>query len=209
MALQPFEAKIFKPGKGIGFFISSSRLYFGSMVLILAVSLLFNAFNYENQEVFTAVFLVLGTTTLIGSIWGTYSFEKKNGKLKGVLKVTSEYIDIDGVMYAWSEISNISFSLYDIYGYDYEPNTYYRFRGGPRYSSGINNFIEFEHQLKTTKVQFQLHSLIQKEKLEKIVKYQFFNNIITLSRTYNGLHLSYEEIQNLKKEKAQYLQSNS
>lgn len=209
MAIQPFDATIFKPGKGIGFFISSSRLYFGSMVLILVISLLFKAFKYENQAGYTAVFLVLGTSTLIGSIWGTYSFEKKNGKLKGLLKVTSKYIEINGVKYEWSEISNISFNLGDLYGYDYDPGPYQRFRGGPRYSSGLSNFIEFEHQLKTIKVQFQLVSLVQKQKIEHIIRYQFYNNIIPLSRTYTGLHLSYEEIQNLKREKDVYLRKST
>ena len=208
MNLQVFEAKIFNPRKGIGFHLTSSRLYYGSLLLTLDFALLFKVIDYNSYQSFSAVFLILVVGGIIGAIWGTYSFEKKHGKLEGLLRVETSHLSIRRKNYSWNSISSISFNLGNIHGYDLEPGYRFRFRGGPRYSAGLDNFIEFKHDSKKIKVQFQLTSLLQKEKLEKIIRYQFYLDRIPLVQTYDGLHLTYEEIQQLKKDTGHYFEVN-
>ncbi len=81
-----------------------------------------------------------------------------------------------------------------------------RFCGGPAYSQGVNNFIEFIAADKKVKVFFQLETPSHKIELRKMIRLLFLNDRIDLSTTYLGLNLEYEEIQELKKAKIKYLE---
>ncbi len=154
-----------------------------------------------------AVFIILCLLIIVGARWSFNEKQKKFGYLDGELKITEQNISINGKEYDWQEISNFSFDIQQVLNEPlWEDDSWgaYRFYGGPSFSQGVDSYIDFDSTYGHIRTYFQLESSSHKVDLVNLIRRHFFLGNIELQRTYNGLHLEYEQIQELKKEKAQW-----
>jgi hypothetical protein len=205
-----FKAKIFVPFKGIDWRINSSKLMYGGYFLFLTIGLIASQVNLSSNIDFsirTLLFSILGLI-FYSAYWGSREKEKKYGKLEGELEICVERIRINDYSYSWTEIEKFEFRIFQVVDEILWTETYpiARYYGGPAYSQGVNNFIEFMVDDKKVKVFFQLETPSHKVELRRMIRLLFFHDRIDLSTTYLGLNLEYEETQELKKAKGKYLE---
>lgn len=202
-----FKSTIFNPRTGIDFRLNSARLIYGSlgfMLLYLALTQLLQTNSETDKAVFISLFLLI----IVGARWSYNEKQKKFGYLTGELKITEQIISIDKKEFNWQEISNFSFDIQQVLDEPlWEDDTWgaYRFYGGPSFSQGVDNYIEFDSPIGHIRTYFQLATPSQRVDLVNLLRRHFFLGNIELQRTYNGLHLEYEQIQELKKEKAEWV----
>ena len=200
-----FEAQIFLPSSSFDWRINSKRLFYGAFILLGALLIIDNSFQLD---AFTTQVLTVTSFTIMltGSIWGYHAKERKHGELKGKLLISQESIQLDCKKYNWDEISDFSFNVQHVLNEDLWSEFYNRGRyaGGPAYSQGVDNWIDFQFKKERFKVFFQLQSPSHKVEFSRIMKLHFYENHIELNRTYDGLHLEYEQIQELKSKKDEY-----
>lgn len=200
-----FKAKIFVPGKGIDLTPTSSKLCWISSALIIICLILLTIL--DDPEWVLYIGANFGLLYIISSIWGYYSKQKKHGSFKGELVITDDYVSVQKVSYRWQDVDKFRFGLFEVLDEQLWPDElpYYRWYGGPAYSMGVDNFIELRINEKVQKVFFQLESPSQKVDALIVLRRQFFLDHITLQDTYDGMQLEYEEIQELKKMKSEWL----
>jgi len=209
---QSFIANIFIPNKGFDWRLTSSRLLYGSSGILVIFGIVVGQLdlNYDQNEQVKIVFFALMILALIGARWGAKEKERIFGLIEGQLEITTSYLSIKDKRYYWDSISNFSFNVLQVKG---EPlhalKGIYKYYGGPAFSGGVNNYIKFTSSGKTVNIKFELSSYSHKFEFEKLFKALFVIGHIELTKTYNGLHLEYEEIQEIKKERAEYLTSKS
>ncbi|WP_246581427.1 hypothetical protein [Echinicola shivajiensis] len=145
---------------------------------------------------------------LYAAYWGSLEKEKKYGKLEGDLEICIERIRVNNNSYYWLEIDKFKFWLFQVVDELLFSEIYpiARYYGGPAYSQGGNNYVEFLASDKKVKVFFQLKTPSHKFELRRMMRLLLFHDRINLSTTYIGLNLEYEEIQELKKAKIKYIE---
>lgn len=205
-----FKAKIFIPSKGIDWRINSSRLMSGGFILLITIAFIASQLNLSlsvDYLIRTLLFSLLGLI-LFASYRGAYENEKKFGKLEGEVRISLDSIQLNDSLYSWSQIEQVKFGIFAVVGETLWSEWYpiARYYGGPSYSQGVNNFIEFMAAEKKAKFFFQLETPSHKVELRRMMRLLFFHDRIDLSTTYLGLNLEYEEIQELKKAKIKHLE---
>jgi len=205
-----FKAKIFIPSKGIDWRINSSKLMYGGFYLLVVIAFVANRLTLSlsiDYLIRTLLIAILGLI-LYASYWGSHEIEKKFGNLEGELRISLDSIELNDSFYSWSQIDQVKFRVFAVVGEMLWSQTIpiTRYYGGPAYSQGVDNFIEFKADGKKVKVFFQLETPSHKVELRNIMRLLFLNNRIDLSTTYLGLNLEYEEIQELKNSKIKYLE---
>lgn len=205
-----FKAKIFIPSKGIDWRINSSRLMYGGFILLITIAFVASKLSLTSSVDYLIRTLLISILGLIlyASYRGAHEKEKKFGKLEGEVRISLDSIELNDSLYSWSQIDQVKFGVFAVVDEMLWSETYpiARYYGGPAYSQGVNNFIEFKTADKKVKVFFQLETPSHKVEVRRIMRLLFFNDRIDLSTTYNGLHLEYEEIQELKMAKIKYLE---
>lgn len=181
---------------------------YGGYILFLMIGLIASQVNLSSNidySIRTLLFSILGMI-FYSAYWGSREKEKKYGKLEGELEICVERIRINDYSYSWTEIEKFEFRTFQVVDEKLWSETYpiARYYGGPAYSQGVNNFIEFMVDDKKVKVFFQLETPSHKVELKRMMRLLLFHDRIDLSTTYLGLNLDYEEIQKLKKAKAKY-----
>lgn len=203
MKTSEFKATIFTPGTGIAFRLNSKTLIYGSLGIFSIVVLFEDHLHItsSNMQIIVALLFML---LIVGSYWGYHEKQKKHGKLNGILSIDLNSIIVDTDEFPWDEVSNFQFGIGPVQDESLWDGTHSRYRiyGGPAYSAGVDNFISFEHKEIRQKIFFRLDSPSQKVKFESLMKQKFLDSHIQLQPTYDGLRLSYEEIQQLKKQKS-------
>ncbi|XOV94479.1 MAG: hypothetical protein ACFHWX_07195 [Bacteroidota bacterium] len=201
-----FEATIFTPSDRIDWRPTSSRLLYGGLAVVLTYSFL--KFIFEFEANFNGLAILFLFISVAGAIWGWTEKERPNGRVYGTLIVSDEGITINGTRYKWSEISNFSFNLLHILG-EYLHTIGYRFYGGPAYSAGVDSYIEFSHESEQFKVFFRVNTPSHYADISNAFRKLYFIGKIQLQTTYNGLHLTYDEIQELKQGKLEFNKESS
>jgi hypothetical protein len=205
-----FKAKIFIPSKGIDWRINSSRLMYGGFILLIAIAFIASQLSLTPTIDYLIRTFLLSLLALIlyASYRGAHEKEKKFGKLEGLVKIRSDSIEFNDSLYSWSQIDQVKFGVFAVVGERLWSDNYpiAKYYGGPAYSQGVDNFVEFMAYGKKVKVFFQLESPSHKVELRRMMRMLFFHDRIDLSTTYLGLNLEYEEIQELKKAKIKYLE---
>ncbi|WP_139189895.1 MULTISPECIES: hypothetical protein [Rhodonellum] len=210
MKYPAFKAKIFIPSKGINWRINSCRLMYGGFILLITIGFIASQLSLSlsiDYLMRTLLFSLLGLI-LYASYWGAHENQKKFGKLEGEVRISLDSIDFNDSLYSWSQIDQVKFGVFAVVGEILWSDTYpiARYYGGPAYSQGVNNFIEFMADDNKVKVFFQLETPSHKVELRRMMRLLFFHDRIDLSTTYLGLNLEFEEIQELKKAKIKYLE---
>ncbi|MCO6360969.1 hypothetical protein [Roseivirga pacifica] len=197
-----FQASIFIPSNTTDWKPNSSKMLFGGIVLLIA----FGGANYF-LDINTLLGIIIAFVLwLIGAIWGLSERQIPNGAFKGQLFISEDSIKINQKTYTWTEVNNFSFKLLHFLGQELHSSTieYFRFpTGGPAYSAGIDNYIYFTSRNETNKVFFRIESPKHKIDFSTLIKELYLKDLISLEKAYNGLNLSYEEIQQLKKLKVE------
>lgn len=137
---------------------------------------------------------------IIGGRW-RYNFrEAVFGTLNETLKISEHSIITDKESYNWDSISNFIFNVSDYEDKELfiEGMVHHRIYSDP-FSAGINNFISFEYNDITTKLQFKIDDIKHLTQFKRTLEPIFFNNYITPLNFQGGLGLSYEELQEYKK----------
>ncbi|KYG74447.1 hypothetical protein EV198_1089 [Roseivirga ehrenbergii] len=207
-----FNAKLFTPGKGISWKITSRRLMnfsWLSFMLIVITSSYFELNAYYDYTV-TLTLIILFSLMPIASYWGYHAKEYKYGKLEGYLSITTDGIAINEKIYSWPEIQDLQYKvghtlnelLFDDILFDK-----YRYYGGPAYSAGVDSYISFKYNDEYFKFGFRLESPSHLVQYRNLVKSLYYNDYLPLNKTYEGLQLEYEEIQILKEAKRQLKQT--
>jgi len=153
-----FKAKIFIPSKGIDWRINSSKLMYGGFFLLVMIAFaasrltLFLSIDYLIRSLLISIFGLI----LYASYWGAYEIEKKFGNIKGEVKISLDSIVLNDSFYFWSQIDQVKFGVFAIVGEMLWSKTIpiTRYYGGPAYSQGIDNFIEFKADGQKVKVFF-------------------------------------------------------
>ena len=194
-SLYPLKLKHFKKKSGIDFTPTSFRLSFHIPILLLGLVLLKDYCGIGlniNDAGFLCICCYLG-----GFIWGRREQEHKHGKFIGSVVFSEEAFEIDSKVLQWSEAEVTALKSSHVFRDDIYNHS---FLLGPKYSLGVDNFIEFKTGNETERVYFQFSDYKDKRSFEKIIRDQFYKGNIGLSVTYDGLNLTYEEIQVLKEE---------
>lgn len=198
-----FKAEIFIANTGFDWRLNSNKLYYGGSVLLIPFLILAQYFDF-NTEFIQGISFGLIMLIVLGIRWRYSEKQKMFGKLNGTIQINDQFISINDKEYLWDEISNFSFNLLHVLEEQFWSDTYpinrYYF-SGPAYSAGVDNYIEFNFKKELHSVFFQLKTHSHKTELSNILKRHFIMGHIELHRTYDGLHLEYEEIQELKKQK--------
>lgn len=155
-----FKAKIFIPSKGIDWRVNSSRLMYGGFILLITIAFIASQLSLSlsfDYLIRTLLFLLLGLI-LYASYWGAHENEKKFGKLEGEVSISLDSIEFNDYLYSWSQIDQVKFGVFAVVGEMLWSDTYpiARYYGGPAYSQGVNNFIEFMASDKKVKVFFPI-----------------------------------------------------
>lgn len=207
---EEFKAKIFKPSSGFDWKLNSSRLFFCGFLSIMILGLIAEILDLS-QNIVRPSFSVLVIVIIASSWWGYHERQKKHGRLSGELRITNIYVTIDEIDYPWKRISNFSFKILQVLDEqlwdEYYPIT--RYYGGPAFSQGVDNYIDFCCEDKHYRIFFQLETPSQKVLLKNVLKEHYFDGNIELKPTYDGLGLEYEEIQELKREKIKWEENNA
>ncbi|WP_422356344.1 hypothetical protein [Roseivirga pacifica] len=191
----PLKLKRFKKKSGIDFTLTSFRLSFHIPILLLGLVLLKDYFGIGlniNDAGFLCICCYLG-----GFIWGRREQEHKHGEFNGHVEFSKEGFNTDSKVLLWSETEIAALKSSHVFRDDIYSHMNML---GPKYSLGVDNFIEFKTGNETGRVYFQFSDYKDKRKFEKIIRDQFYKGNIDLSVAYDGLSLTYEEIQVLKEE---------
>ncbi|RED95557.1 hypothetical protein [Marinoscillum furvescens] len=210
MQSSEFKATIFNPGSGIPFCLNSKTLIYGSLAT-LSIIVLFDSHLHLTSSDMQIIAVLLFMLMIVGSYWGLHEKQKKHGKLNGILSINLNSIIVDGDEIPWDELTNFQFGTGPVLN---EPlwvglDARYRFFGGPAYSAGVDHFVSFDHKDRRRKIFFRLDSPSQKVKFESLMRQKFLDSHIQLQPTYDGLRLTYEEIQQLKKQKSDLAKNES
>lgn len=205
-----FKAQIFSPRNGFDWRLNSSRLYLGGFISLISFLIFAQTFDFNHNFV-QGISLLLLIMIVIGSKWGYNEKQNKFGILEGELKISDELISINDTEYPWNKVSNFNFNLLLVLDEQLWSDTYPigRYYGGPAFSQGVDNYLEFLFENEQLKVFFQLETPSHKVKLTKILKRHFFMGHIELQQTYDGLHLEYDQIQELKRQKSEWIDEKS
>lgn len=183
---------------------------YGGYFLFLTIAIVVSQVNLSSNIDYSIRALLISILGLIlyAAYWGSQEKENKNGKLEGELEICVAGIRINNTSYSWLEIDKFKFRIFQVVDEMLFSEIYpiARYYGGPAYSQGVDNFIEFKTTDKKVKVFFQLENPTHKVEFRRIVRLLFFNNLLDLSTIYLGLNLGYEAIQELKKAKIKYLE---
>lgn len=200
-----FKAQIFKKGKGISLRINSTRLVIIGFILMFLIPGNYSNKDYVDDPISLLIVLIPIIIIFIGNRWGLSEKQKKHGKLEDELQITDETLVFDNKIYNWEFISNFKFDALEVCDEEFEVIfAYHRYMGGPRYSAGVDNWIEFNYDNQLKKVFFKLEYLSHKIDFIQMMRFQFYSGRIGLTQTYDGLHLEYEEIQQLKTQKVEF-----
>lgn len=196
-----FEATIFTPSDSIDWRPTSLRLVYAGYGLVLTSFIL--SYLFESDSYVLGTGLLGFIITAIGAVWGWTEKEQPNGRIYGKLRVNEDTITINQISYDWEKISDFSFNLLQVLN-EYLHTSGYRGHGGPAYSAGVDSYIEFTYDSEQLEIFFQVDTASHYVDISNAMKKLHFLGKVPLQRTYNGLHLSYEEIQELKKEKIEF-----
>ena len=207
---EEFQAKIFTIKPGFDWRLNSSRLFFGGFIFLILFLIFAQTFEFDLQTVQSISFFLF-VLIMVGSRWGYNEKQKKFGKIEGELRINDNSISIHGIGYELKEISNLAFNLLQVLDEQLwsESHPISRYYGGPAFSQGVDNYINFNFRNQQLKVHFQLETPSHKAELSNILKRHFFLGHIELQPTYDGLHLDYEQIQELKKRKLEWTKEKS
>ncbi|WP_268124029.1 hypothetical protein [Roseivirga pacifica] len=193
----PYPLKLyhFKKKSGIDFTLTSFRLSTWNSIIIVALSILEETFHLGlNPSPIAFIWLMC----IIGAIaWGRVEMEHKHGSFNGQVEFSEEGLNTDSKVLLWSETEVTALKSSHVFRDDIYNHS---FLLGPKYSLGVDNFIEFKTGNGTERIYFQFSDYKDKRNFEKIIRDQFYKGNIGLSVTYDGLNLTYEEIQVLKEE---------
>lgn len=166
-----FKAKIYIKDESLPFYKkwSNSDLLSWSSIFFLMFSILILSSNqkYFNgneiiKSVFTTIAIISCIVWIYASIIRFWEFEKLNGKLQNEISFKENGIQVNQILYLFSEIQNLKISYGNKYGDSIASNT----KSGPKYSQGLNNHISFFHNSKFIKTYFQLYSTSQYDAIQ-------------------------------------------
>lgn len=179
-----FKSKIFVPSVGFDWRVTSSRLMYGGyliLVIILLIASNLDLTDYADYLTRILSFSILGII-IFASFWGTREKEKKHGKLKGDLLLSLDYISVNDTRYSWSQLVEFKLGLFSVLDEKLWSETYSiaKYYGGPAYSQGMDNFIQFKTRDQRIKIFFQLEIPSHKVELRRIMQLLFINDRIDL-----------------------------
>ncbi|HEY9168041.1 MAG TPA: hypothetical protein VIN72_00980 [Lutibacter sp.] len=153
-----FEGKIYIPNKSFLNLSDSQKWYWSGIILFLIFCFLAieNHDNWKNDflDLFFKIccFVSLGIFAL-GKFGSIGSSEKLNGKLEGIIKISTEFIEINAEHYPIKDIKMLNLTIKDFWHkYEHSGPNYV----GPWYMAGINNKVEFKYMNKNISTQFRI-----------------------------------------------------
>lgn len=175
-----FKSKIFVPAVGFDWRVTSSRLMYGGylvLVIILLIASNLDLTDYADYLTRILSFSILGII-IFASFWGTREKEKKHGKFKGDLLLSLDYISVNNTRYSWSQLVEFKLGLFSVLDEKLWSETYSvaKYYGGPAYSQGVDNFIQFKTGDQRIKIFFQLETPSHKVELSRIMQLLFIND---------------------------------